>query len=169
MRRERFSRRRLQSKPLISDPGVHHGTCLMHVPWCMSGSLTRGGGENLPGIPGACAIRNFAYLVRGPWRIQYLLQLWLPPPSYNISHKICPLFGYALTCFFFFVSRSLFELNAHILQRCVNVTGAKIGMSWEPFTTSIDWWISNNMHRKLWSEIICPFSVATVQKKFEYG
>ena len=33
----------------------------------MSGSLTRGGGENVPGIPGACATRNYKYLVRGPW------------------------------------------------------------------------------------------------------
>ena len=37
--RERFPRYHLQRKPLVSDPG-------MHVPWCMSGSLTRGGGEN---------------------------------------------------------------------------------------------------------------------------
>ena len=34
---------------------MHHGTCLTHVPWCMSGSLTCGDGENVPGIPGACA------------------------------------------------------------------------------------------------------------------
>ena len=47
--------RRLQRKPLVSDPGMHHGTCVTHVPWCMSGSRTRGGGENVPGIPGACA------------------------------------------------------------------------------------------------------------------
>ena len=32
----------------------------------MSASLTRGGGENVTGIPGACATRNFTYLVRGP-------------------------------------------------------------------------------------------------------
>ena len=47
--------RRLQKKPIVSDPGMHHGTCVTHVPWCMSGSLTLGGGENVPGIPGACA------------------------------------------------------------------------------------------------------------------
>ena len=64
--RERFPRHRLQRKPLVSNPGTHHGTCVMHVPWCMSGSLTRGGGENVPGIPGACATRNFTYLARGP-------------------------------------------------------------------------------------------------------
>ena len=28
--------------------------------------LTCGGGENVPAIPGACATRNFTYLVRGP-------------------------------------------------------------------------------------------------------
>ena len=45
--------RRLQRKPLVSDPGMHHGTCVTHVPWCVSGSLARGGGINVPGIPGA--------------------------------------------------------------------------------------------------------------------
>ena len=50
-----FPRRRFQMKPLVSDPGMHHGTCVTHVPWCMSGSLTCGDGENVPGIPGACA------------------------------------------------------------------------------------------------------------------
>ena len=35
---------------------MHHGTCVTHVPWCMSGSLTCGDGENVPGIPGACAL-----------------------------------------------------------------------------------------------------------------
>ena len=65
--RERLPRYWLQRKPLVSDPGMHHDTCVTHVPWCMSGSLNRGGGENVPGIPGACATRNFTYLVRGPW------------------------------------------------------------------------------------------------------
>ena len=53
-----------ERKPLVSDHGMHHGTCVTHVPWCMSWLLTRGGGEN---IPGACATHNFTYLVRGPW------------------------------------------------------------------------------------------------------
>ena len=65
--RERFPCHRLQKKPLVSDPGMHHGTCITHVPWCMSGSLTRGGGGNVPSIPGACATRNFTYLARDPW------------------------------------------------------------------------------------------------------
>ena len=64
--REPFPRHRLQRKPLVSDPGMHHGTCITHVPWCMSGSLTHGGGENVPGIPGACTTLRFTYLTRGP-------------------------------------------------------------------------------------------------------
>ena len=54
-------------KPLVSDPGMHYNTCVKHVPWCMSESLTRGGGENVPDIPGACATCKFTYLARGPW------------------------------------------------------------------------------------------------------
>ena len=47
-----FPRRRFQSKSLVSDSDMHHGTCVTHVPWFMSGSLTRSDGEN---VPGACA------------------------------------------------------------------------------------------------------------------
>ena len=61
---ERFPRHRLQRKPQVSDPGMHHVTCVTHVPWCMSGSLIRVGGENVPGIPGAWATHNIAYLAR---------------------------------------------------------------------------------------------------------
>ena len=61
---------RFQRKPLVSDPGMHHGTCVTHVPWCMSGSLTCGDGENVPGIPGACApaiLRIWQEAHRGWW------------------------------------------------------------------------------------------------------
>ena len=54
----------LKRKLLVSDPGMHQGTCVTHVPWSMSGSLTRGGGENVPGIPCACATRNVAPLIK---------------------------------------------------------------------------------------------------------
>ena len=69
--RERSPHHRLQNKPLVSDPGMHHGICVTHMPWCMLGWLTHGVGENIPGIPGACATRSFTYLVRGPWNIIY--------------------------------------------------------------------------------------------------
>ena len=29
-------------QPPFSDPDIHHGTCVRHVPWCMPGSLTSG-------------------------------------------------------------------------------------------------------------------------------
>ena len=64
--RERSPHHRLQKELLVSDPGMHHGTCVTHVPWCMSGLFTHGGRENVPGIPSACATRNFTYLARGP-------------------------------------------------------------------------------------------------------
>ena len=70
---ERLPHSRLQRKSLVSDPGMHHGTCVTHVPWCISGSLTHGGWEN---VPGACAILNFTYLARGPW-------LWTHEYSYT--------------------------------------------------------------------------------------
>ena len=41
------------------DPGTHHGMCETHMPWCMSELLTLGDGENVPGIPSACATCNF--------------------------------------------------------------------------------------------------------------
>ena len=28
--------------PWVSDPSMHHDTCVTHVPWCMPGSLTGG-------------------------------------------------------------------------------------------------------------------------------
>ena len=28
--------------PRVSDPDMHHGTCVTHVPWCMPGLLTSG-------------------------------------------------------------------------------------------------------------------------------
>ena len=40
------------------DLGMHRGTCVTQVPWCVSGLLTCGGGENVPGIPSACATRT---------------------------------------------------------------------------------------------------------------
>ena len=57
-----FSPPLLQRKPLVSEFG-------MHVSWCMLGSITRGGGENVPDIPSVCVTRNFTYQARGPWRL----------------------------------------------------------------------------------------------------
>ena len=43
---------------------MHHGMCATHVSWFISGSLTRDGRENVPGIPGACTARDLTYLAR---------------------------------------------------------------------------------------------------------
>ena len=40
MRRE--CRERLPPTPRVSDPDMHHDTCVTHVPWCMPGSLLSG-------------------------------------------------------------------------------------------------------------------------------
>ena len=40
MRRE--CRERFPWAPQVSDPDMHHGTCVTHVPWCMPGLLTSG-------------------------------------------------------------------------------------------------------------------------------
>ena len=84
--RERFPPNRHQGKPLVSDPGMHHGTCLVHEPWCMSGSLTRGGRENIPGIPSACATCNFAYLLKDPFIVCHELGIQLPLHHRQSNH-----------------------------------------------------------------------------------
>ena len=58
-------RRRFQRKSPVSDPGMHHGTCVTHVPWCMSGSFTCGEGKRSRHSR-RMRIRNFVYLARGP-------------------------------------------------------------------------------------------------------
>ena len=90
--RERFPRHWLQRKPLVSDPGMHHSTCVMHVPWSMSGSLTHGGRKNVPGVPGAYLILNFTYLIRSPWHIEemFKLQSFLTKHSLTkTSYMVC--------------------------------------------------------------------------------
>ena len=47
---------------------VRHARAVMHAGianWRFP--FKSAAGENVPGIPGACATRNFAYLARGPW------------------------------------------------------------------------------------------------------
>ena len=81
---EPFPRYRLQRKPLVSDAGVHHGT------WCMSGSPTRGGGENVHGSRGACATRIFMFLTRCPCFVSlwFILIQWLLGRLGNFTNAI---------------------------------------------------------------------------------
>ena len=88
-----FRRRQLQRKPLVSDSGMHHGTCVTHVPWCMAGSLASGGGENVPGIPGACTPAIFriwqeAHTNRCSWRKQCVTRISYTAtyPPFSVGH-----------------------------------------------------------------------------------
>ena len=62
----------------VSDPDMHHGMCVMHVPGCMQGSLTCGflwsrwRGKRFQHT-GACATHNFTYLVRGSYGKYFVL------------------------------------------------------------------------------------------------
>ena len=87
-----FPRRRFQRKPLVSDSDMHHGTCMTHVPWCMAGSLTCGDGENVPGIPGACAptILRIWQEAHGVYtHLQYLLCLFWFVTLEQRDHEVC--------------------------------------------------------------------------------
>ena len=87
--RERFPSHRPKRKPLTSDPGIHHGTC---VTWCMSGSLTRDGGETFPAfwcmrnpqfyVSGKKPMTLLFYCIMSWFQSQTLLNLQLQP-----SHK----------------------------------------------------------------------------------
>ena len=88
--RERFSRHRLQRKPLVSDPDMYHGTCVTHVPWYMSGSLSRGGG----GKRSRC-VRNPQFYASGKRPI---------PPNYNWTWAANSIDSFIL--FFFYLERT---------------------------------------------------------------
>ena len=98
--REHCPCHRLQRKSLVSEPGMHHGACVTHVPWCMSGSLTRGGDEN--GIPGAWATRNFTYLAIGPWRDAFSMANILVANNVNNTGRVAcifhPVIYFSVTC-----------------------------------------------------------------------
>ena len=57
LRMRRKCQERFPPPPRVSDPDMHHGTCVTHVPWCMSGSLTSGflwnrlRGKTFPAFP----------------------------------------------------------------------------------------------------------------------
>ena len=59
--------------PRFSDPDMHNGTCMTHVPWCMPGSLVSGfiwswwRGKRSR-YPRRMRKSQIAYLVRGPWQ-----------------------------------------------------------------------------------------------------
>ena len=95
--RERLPRRRLQRKPLVSDPSMHHGTCVTHVPWCMcvkhvpwcmSESLTRHRKKTFPAFP-AHAQPPILRIWHGAfWKFRYLIKRTIATKSSNELHRI---------------------------------------------------------------------------------
>ena len=84
--------------PRASDLDMHQGTCVTHVPWCMSGSLTSGfllnrWRGNVPNIPSTCANRNFTYLVRDPW------------PKTRHLPRVCLIFISTRSCEFYIFTK----------------------------------------------------------------
>ena len=71
LRMRRECRERFPPPQQVSDPDMHHGTCVTHVPRCMPGSLTSGflwsrWREKRSRHSRRMRNRNFMYLVRGP-------------------------------------------------------------------------------------------------------
>ena len=71
-----FPRDRLQRKPLVSDPDMHHGSCVTNMPWWMTGSLTHGGRKTFP-----------AFLVHAQHTI---LRIWQEAHTDQYSHLVLP-------------------------------------------------------------------------------
>ena len=56
---------------------VRHARAVMHAGIAnLRFPLKSAAGENVPGIPGACATCNFTYLVRGPWFLSGMTNTW---------------------------------------------------------------------------------------------
>ena len=105
---ESFPRHWLQRKPIVSDPGLHHGTWVTHVPWRMSVSINRGGEENVPSIPGANATPNFTYLARGLFTvdtgdIDYDLNQRTNIAAAWMNYYVLPLWVICVACIWYFV------------------------------------------------------------------
>ena len=68
--------------PQVSDPDMHHGTCVTHVPWCMPGSLTRSflwnrrRGKTFPAFPAHAQPAILRIWYEAHWLI-YAKNIWL--------------------------------------------------------------------------------------------
>ena len=78
----------------------------------MSGSLTRGGGENVPGIRGTRTIRKFSYLARCTHGshdvINWVSHIWLHDSSHHNDLVTCPPRPWPVSDMFAVVGRGLY-------------------------------------------------------------
>ena len=100
--------------PRLSDPDLHHGTCAVHVPWCMPGSLTSDYLWNLwrgKGSPHSRRMRNPQMYVSGKRSMAcclfvpklHLNQYWIIV-NWTIRNIFLPMF--------------FFIIILHIIERC---------------------------------------------------
>ena len=82
--------------PRVSDPGMHHGMCVTHMPWCMLGSLTSG--SLWSWWYGNCSRHSrrmrspqFTYLVRGSFLL-FQFQLSGNEEITLVQYIHCPIF-----------------------------------------------------------------------------
>ena len=86
----------------VSDPDMHPGTYVTHVPWCMPGSLTSGflwsrrREKTFPAFP---VKPDFTYLVRGPWTYECLSHQ--SPVAYRQTSNMSRFNSKKLKCFSF--------------------------------------------------------------------
>ena len=139
---------------------MHHGTCVTHVMWCMSGLLNRGGGENVTGIPGASVTRNFTYLARGPWWFLRSRQpFWMTSSEQWKAYEIID------------SQRNSEEYISNVIPIAVPADVLASLDTRGPFyqhgLTLIPAWISNQILGKVWDEITSIRSqTLTVDKSF---
>ena len=74
--------------PQISDPDMHQGTCVTHVPWCMPGSLTSGfvwsrvAGKTIPAFPTHAQPVVLRIGQEAHWAIMWLLKCQCHNPDH---------------------------------------------------------------------------------------
>ena len=88
--------------PQVSDPDMHHGTCITHVPWCMPRSLTSGfhggGGKTFPVFPAQFCVSGKRLMIGAtsqfPWHRSQVIttdmkirfeQINLLAPNFHLS------------------------------------------------------------------------------------
>ena len=91
--RERFPRHRIQRKQIVSDSGMHRGTCVTHVPWWMSGLLTSN--QRIwqeAHVTVRCIVNRLLYISAVYWDVCKIRLYISYPPSPTPTHH--PVIGH---------------------------------------------------------------------------
>ena len=137
-------------KPLVSDPGMHHGTCVSHVPWCMSGLLAPDGGKTFPAFP-AHAHLQFSISCKRPIaklvKIVYGQKIWEMLNSIHTGNAKNDNFYFSnyLQIFVKTFCRTLWMIIYHFL--CISLS---FRSSQELILASISWFCLHSGWKKFW-------------------